>query len=142
MLTFALPKVIMELIKPKLGSDGMPSSINIGTDKYTIQILCGPPGKPFLVNVTSDSVSLQWTKPDYVGTLSLMHYVVYYRSHLDHWEKEKKPTKSNGLMESVTVEGLSREEAAAFVFKVEAVSKLGVTVEGRESDPIQLSVSQ
>ena len=142
MLIFALPKVIMELVKPKLGSDGMPSSINICTDKYTIQILCGPPGKPFLANATSDSVSLQWTKPDYVGTLSLMHYVVYYRSHLDHWEKEKTSTKSNGLTESVTVEGLSREGAAAFVFKVEAVSKLGITVEGRESDPIQLSVSQ
>ena len=142
MLIFALPKLIMELIKPKLGPDGIPLNIDHGTDKYSIHILCRPPGKPFVTNVTNDSVTLQWTKPEYVGTLSLTHYKVYYRLDTGPWEKNKF-TLTNGLKESVTVEGLSHKDgAASFVFKVEAVSKVGVIrVESRESDPIQLSVS-
>ena len=60
-LTFALPKVIMELAKPKLSAR---LNINRGKDKYLIHILCGPPGTPFATNITSDSVSLQWTKPE------------------------------------------------------------------------------
>ena len=137
-LTFALPKTIMELVKPKLSAR---LNINRGKDKYLIHILCGPPGTPFATNITSDSVSLQWTKPEYLGTLSLTHYVVYHRVHTGRWEK-KKFTLTSGLRESVTVKGLSHKDgAASFVFKVEAVSKLGVTVESKESDPIQLSVS-
>ena len=137
-LTFALPKVIMELVKPKLSAR---LNINRGKDKYLIHILCGPPGTPFATNITSDSVSLQWTKPEYQGTLSLTHYVVYHRIHTGRWDK-KKLTLTSGLQESVTVKGLSHKDgAASFVFKVEAVSKLGVNVESKESDPIQLSVS-
>ena len=140
-LTFALPKDIMELVKSKLGPDSALSNINHGTEKYSIHIECGPPGIPFATNITSDSVSLQWTKPEYQGTLSLTHYVVYHRIHTSRWDK-KKFTLTSGLQESVTVKGLSHEDGtASFVFKVEAVSKLGVTVESKESDPIQLSVS-
>jgi hypothetical protein len=139
-LTFALSKVTMETVKPiQLGPD---LNINCGTDRYSIHILCRPPGTPFVTDVTSDYVSLQWTKPEYKGSLSLTHYAVYHRVHTGRWEKNKI-TLTNGLNESITVKGLShRDRAATFVFKVEAVSKLGVTVESRESNPIQLSVSR
>ena len=67
--------------------------------------------------------------------------MVYHRIHTGRWDK-KKFTLTSGLQESVTVKGLSHKDgAASFVFKVEAVSKLGVNVESKESDPIRLSVS-
>ncbi len=134
-LTFALPKVIMEFVKPKLSTL---SKIEIG--KYLIHILCAPPGKPFATDITSDSVTLQWVKPEYEGTHSLTNYLVYYRSVNSPWERGNV-TYTDVSKEHVTVQDLSyKDEVSSFVFKVTAVSKSGTSVESRESDPIQLSV--
>ena len=135
-LTFALPTVIMESVKPKLGT-----ITNIETEKYSIHVLCGQPGKPFATNITSDSVSLQWTKPEYGVMHLLIHYLVYYRSVTGSWEN-KKVSITDASKECVTLDGLSRETdgTSSFIFKVKAVSKNGIKVESRESDPIQLSV--
>ena len=134
-LIFALPKIILEFVKPKLGTLS-----NIETGKYSIHILCAPPGKPFATDITSDSVTLQWAKPEYEGTHPLTNYLVYYRSVNGPW-KRGNVTYTDVSNEHVIVKDLSyKDEASPFVFKVKAVSKSGTTVESRESDPIQLSV--
>ena len=85
--------------------------------------------------VTSDSISLQWTKPEYEGSHSITHYLVHFCSVTDPSVKGKVLATN----EHVTVDGLSHQGAASFVFKVKAYSKIEAGVESRESDPIQLS---
>ena len=130
-LTFALPQVVMDSVKSRL--DRL-SSFKAGG--HSIHILCGPPGKPVATRVTSDSITLKWTKPEYGGTHSLTHYWISYHSVTDPREEGKVMA----MDECVTVEGLSHKGASSFVFRVKAYSKIEAGVESRESDPIELSV--
>ena len=129
-LTFALPQVIMDSVKPRLDNLSNIEAVN----GYSIHILCGPPGKPFATNVTSDSISLQWTKPEYQGSHSIARYLIHYRSVTDPSIKGEVLA----INEHVTVDGLSHQGAASFVFKVKASSEIEAGVESRESDLIQL----
>ena len=131
-LTFALSQVVMDSVKSRL--DRL-SSFKAGG--HSIHILCGPPGKPVVTRVKSDSVTLKWTKPEYEGTHSLTHYWISYCSVTD----PRVEGKVMATDECVTVEGLSHKGASSFVFRVKAYSKIEASVESRESDPVELSVS-
>ena len=130
-LTFALPQVIMGKVKPCFDRF---QSINV--DGYLLHVLSGPPGKPVVTGVTSDSISLKWTKPEYQGSQPLTHYVITYCSVTDPRERGNKKSQE----EHVTVKGLSRKDTATFIFRVKAFSKFGAGMESRASNPIELPV--
>ena len=129
-LTFALPQVYMELVKPLLENFS-----KIDLDGYSIHVLCAPPGKPYATKVTTDSISLAWKEPQYQGSYSIVHYCVCYHSATNPMEKTVEITTNNEL----TVEGLSHKSAASFVFKVKAyTNEIDDGTESEESDPIHL----
>ena len=137
-LIFALSRVIMnEKVKPLLVKGGL-SKLEV----EGICILCGPPGKPVPTSITNDSISLQWTKPEYQGYHSCSYYCILYRSVTDpKWEKWEEVTTRN-LNEHVEIRGLSSaKKISNYVFKVKAVSKIGAGVESMESDPVKLPLN-
>ena len=127
-LNFSVPKIIMNKIK---------SQINVFAtlEASGIHVLCGPPGKP-KVTENEDAIIVQWTKPEFSGPQSLIHYRVYYR--LDHkrtWLAET--TEGPVEMIKIQVKKLS-QEGSLIIFKVRAVSKVGSGIESEESDLIEL----
>ena len=101
-----------------------------------VHIKCGPPGKPFSTRVTSDSICLQWTKPEYQGTYQVQYYCVHYKSDADKTGKLKAlQTETSGSTIEV-IRLLQRD--SPFIFKVRAINHIGAGVESEQSDPIHL----
>ena len=91
------------------------------------QPLAGPPGKPFVVNTTSNSVDLTWEKPQ-ENPDNMDGYKVLYRSKDDTPNSEWKSQQTNGVVEQITISGLVPENL--YYFKVQAVYN---NVEGETS---------
>ena len=92
-----------------------------------IQPLAGPPGKPLVVNTTSNSVDLTWKKPQ-ENPDNIDGYKVLYRSKDDPLNSEWKSQQTNGVVEQITISGLVPENL--YYFKVQAVYN---NVEGETS---------
>ena len=91
------------------------------------QPLAGPPGKPSVVNTTSNSVDLTWEKPQ-ENPDNMDGYKVLYRSKHDPPNSEWKSQPTNGVVEQITISGLVPENL--YYFKVQAVYN---NVEGETS---------
>ena len=92
------------------------------------QALAGPPGKPLVVNTTSNSVDLTWEKPQ-ENPDNMDGYKVLYRSKQhDPPNSEWKSQHTNGVVEQITISGLVPENL--YYFKVQAVYN---NVEGETS---------
>ena len=129
-LTFLLPSHIS-----LAGLDSDPEVIALSSSG--IHILCGPPGKPKLKEVTPTSgMIMEWSPPEY-GCDSLTKYQLHYqkKSELEtsQWQKLELtslecctclPELSNGCM---------------YMFKICAVSDVGTLQYSNESDPIIIS---
>ena len=102
-----------------------------------ISLLCGPPGKPQAVEVTTDSVVLTWTKPDY-EIRSLKKYQVYFRSASSK-RSEWEIVETTGLEERIAVTDL-RRRGHMFVFKVRALSDSVEGLESEESEYVVLNI--
>ena len=105
-----------------------------------IHLLCGPPGKPYAINVTSNSVHLQWSKPGYQGSHPIQHYCVHYKSlkvPMAKW----RTMQSKAFVENLEIGRLSQNETP-FIFKVQAVNLVGAGVLSEKSDPIDLKQLQ
>ena len=128
-LNFSVPKIVMNKIK---------SHHNIFTNLESsgVHVLCGPPGKPKVTQMTEDVLTLQWTKPEYTGSQPLTHYYVYYRfDHRETWATET----TEGAVESIKmqVKKLS-QKGSLIIFKVKAVNIVESGIESEESDVLKL----
>ena len=101
-----------------------------------IHILCGPPGKPYAINVTSNSIRIQWSKPEYQGFHPIQYYSVLYqpfRGPPIKW----RTVHSKASVEILEIGGLPQNESP-FIFRVQAVNEIGTGVLSEISDPIDL----
>ena len=128
-LHFSVPREVMSTVKPQI--DCKP---NLGDSG--INILCGPPGKPFVTIVTNGSIWLHWTRPEYGEIHSLKHYRVHYQS-LGDLPKDWTTLNTAGSKESVILSDLS-QTYRTFIFKVQAVNETGLGTESEESDLVIL----
>lgn len=101
-----------------------------------IHMLCGPPGKPYAINVTSNSIHLKWSKPEYEGYHPIQYYYVHYMSLKDRSAKWRM-LQSNTIVDNLEIKRLSQNETP-FIFKVQAVDLVGAGVPSKISDPIDV----
>ena len=111
-------------------------------------LVAGPPGKPSIVNTTSNSIDLTWKKPQ-ENPDNMDGYKVLYRSKDDPPNSEWKSQQTNGVVEHITISGLVSEKP--YNFKVqpmynEIVGKTSATIETitkcRLSSPAKPSASR
>ncbi|XP_041940395.1 titin [Alosa sapidissima] len=83
---------------------------------------CEPPGKPEAVIVTKSDVTLRWTKPDYIGGIKIIGYLVEKKECPDgRWMK----ANFNNIIETeFTVTGLDEEKT--YEFRVISKNAAGV----------------
>ena len=132
-LTFLLPSHIS-----LAGLDSDPDIIALASNG--IHILCGPPGKPELKELTSSGLVVQWSQPEY-GCDSLAQYILYYQKQCKHDEtSEWQMIKLNSLETHTCVPDLN--DGDTYVFKICTVSDVGTLQYSSESSPIVLSADQ
>ena len=127
-LTFLLPLHIS-----LTGLDSDPDMIALSSNG--IHILCGPPGKPELKELTSNGLIVQWSHPEY-GLPSLAKYILYYQKKYNEMSKWQKFQLSS-LETHTCVPDLS--DGDTYVFKICTVSDIGTLQYSDESDPIVIS---
>ena len=142
-LIFSAPKGVMSSVKPKLKNISTPTQSSIGAsfanlEAEGIHILSGPPGKPKAINdlITGNSITLEWTEPEYQGIHPIQYYYVHYRSVTDppgRW----KTIKTYNSNTSFEIRKLPRNRTS-FLFKLQAVSEIGAGIESETSDPTDL----
>ena len=105
-----------------------------------IHILCGPPGKPELKELTPNGIVLRWSPPEY-GCDSLAQYILYYQKQCKHDEtSEWQMIKLNSLETHTCVPDLN--DGNTYVFKICTVSDVGTLQYSNESSPIVLSADE
>ena len=105
-----------------------------------IHILCGPPGKPELKELTSSGLVVQWSQPEY-GCDSLAQYILYYQKQCENYEtNEWQMIQLNALETYTCVPDLN--DGDTYVFKICTVSDVGTLQYSNESSPIVLSADQ
>ena len=136
-LKFSVPSAIIDKIKEQHDVEtltDLPGFADL--EAANIHIMCGPPGKPYAVDVSSNSVNLQWSKPEYQGSHPIQHYRVHYKSLKDQSAKWRI-VQSKALVENLEIGRLPQNETP-FVFKVQAVNAVGAGILSENSDPIDL----
>ena len=98
----------------------------------TRMIIPSEPGKPKALNITHDSIQLEWTKPEQ-GFHNVTSYTVFYRSTSDLPHQWKEYTAV--INEKVLVSQLS--ENTIFCFKIVPHCEAGIGLESEISDPIK-----
>ncbi|RXN36975.1 hypothetical protein ROHU_002464 [Labeo rohita] len=94
---------------------------------------CDPPGTPEAVHVTKDSITIQWTKPEYDGGSVITGYTVEKRDLPEgRW---MKASFTNVIETNFTVTGLT--EGAKYDFRVIAKNAVGtISIPSYNSGPI------
>ena len=137
-LKFSVPNVLLDRVKQQHNANSLTELPGLTTlETEGINILCGPPGKPYAIAVTSSSINLQWSKPEYQGSHPIQHYCVLYKSlhgPLAKW----RVIQSKALDETLEIRRLSQHDMP-FIFKVQAVNNIGAGVLSEDSDPIDLT---
>ena len=127
-LTFLIPAHIS-----LAGLDSDPDIIALSSNG--IHILCGPPGKPELKELASNSLVVQWSQPEY-GLPSLAKYILYYQKKCNETSEWQK-LEICSLETHTCVPDLS--DGDTYVFKICIVSDVGTLQYSNESDPIVIS---
>ena len=139
-LKFSAPFMVLEKVKEQHDVETLTELPGFAElEAANIHILCGPPGKPYTINVTSNSIHLQWSKPEYQGSHPIQHYCVHYKSLMDPTGKWRT-VQSKALVETLEIGKLSLNETP-FIFKVQAVNVIGTGAPSEVSDPIDLMQS-
>ena len=104
-----------------------------------IHVLCGPPGKPELIELTSEGVGLQWSKPEY-GCSSLKQYILYYQVKYKHetstWQKlELSSLETYTFMSAV-------KNGGTYIFEIHTLSDAGTIQVSDKSDLIVFSADR
>ena len=113
--------------------NGLGPESDVSEPIQTSTIIPSKPGKPKALNVTHDSVQLEWTKPEQ-GSHNITSYTVFYRSTSDpphQWKEYTAVTNENVLLVS------QLSENTIFYFKIVPESEAGVGLESEISDPIK-----
>jgi hypothetical protein len=119
-------------IRPKCES-GFGLESDISEPITTMMIIPSKPGKPKAMNVTHDSIQLEWTKPQQ-GAHNITSYTICYRSTKnppDHWIEHKSATTEEKWILSELL------EFTHYLFKVRLECEIGIGLESDTSDPIQ-----
>ena len=129
-LTFLIPAHI-----PLADLDSNPDVV--GLSSKGVRILCGPPGKPEVKELTSNGLIVHWFPPEY-GCPSLAKYILYYRRNcetkpLSEWPKHELSTNDT----QTCVPNLRNGDS--YVFVICTVSDVGTVQKSDESDPIVIS---
>jgi hypothetical protein len=128
-LTFLLPECVS-----LAGLDDNPEIVQLSSNG--ISILCGPPGKLKLIDLTPSGIIVRWSQPEY-GCKSLTQYTVYYRRKDESETNEWKKLELGPLETRTCIPDLSHGDT--YVFKICTVSESGTLQHSNESDPIIVS---
>ena len=83
----------------------------------------GPPGYVQCKDITRDSVTLQWTKPEYNGGCEILDYLIETKMKgFDQWSKAKTV---KAKLHSFTVTGLNENQQ--YIFRVCAINERGAS---------------
>ena len=92
---------------------------------------CGPPGRPEVDSVSSDSVALHWDKPRDTGNGELQGYVVEMKPSGGDWtEVNVEPVWEPEMV----VPGLT--EGHIYQFRVRAINEAGPGAPSTETGPL------
>ena len=119
-------------IRPECES-GFGSDSDISKPITTLMIIPGKPGKPKAMNITHDSIQLEWTKPQQ-GAHNITSYTICYRSTEDppdHWIEHKHASTEDKWTQS------ELSEFTHYLFKVRPECDTSIGLESDTSDPIQ-----
>lgn len=91
------------------------------SEGYAARDPCDPPGTPEAINVSKDSITIQWTKPEYDGGSVITGYTVEKRDLPEgRWVKA---SFTNVIETQFTISGLT--EGAKYDFRVIAKNAVG-----------------
>ena len=85
---------------------------------HPLVLVAGPPGKPSVVNTTSNSINLKWNKPQ-ENPDNMDGYKMLYHSKDDPPNSEWKSQQTSGVVEDITISGLVPDKL--YYFKVQAM---------------------
>ena len=134
-IIISIPKSVAENTFPKIESNSDVAQL----ESSGICIVCGPPGRPKAVQITSTSVKLTWTRPEY-QIKNIKKYLIFMKS-ASHAKSEWESVQTIGQEETITVTDL-HQRGCTFVFKVCAISDSGEGVESEESEMVALAGMQ
>ena len=128
-LTFLLPSCIS-----LAGLDSDPDIIALSSNG--IHILCGPPGKPMVKELTLNGLIMRWSSPEY-GCNSLAKYTLCYQKKNELETSKWQKVELTSLETHTCISDLS--DGCMYVFKICAVTDVGTLQYSNESDPIVIS---
>jgi tetratricopeptide (TPR) repeat protein len=140
-LNFSISTLLYQELKPQLNITEATELDRktgiISLEASGIHLLCGPPSKPYVSEVTNDSVTLKWSKPEYTGLHPPTGYRIYCRSTTDRPDTEWM-MNTEGPVESLVVKNPSTHKGS---FIVQAINEIGAGVMSEESDLMILTTS-
>lgn len=103
------------------------------SEGYIARDPCDPPGTPEAIHVTKDSITIQWTKPEYDGGSVITGYNIEKRDLPEgRWSKA---SFTNVIETQFTITGLT--EGAKYDFRVYAKNAVGtISIPSFNSGPI------
>ena len=107
-------------------------------DCRDLSMVCCELGKPTAINITHESVELQWIKPDMHHNCFISYTILYHTANdpPDVWIEQETvtvPTGPENIMHCI-VSHLS--EKTEYIFKIRLTSIVGTDLESDVSDPI------
>ena len=128
-LTFLLPSHIS-----LAGLDSNPDIIALSSNG--IHVLCRPPGKPTVKELTPNGLIMRWSSPEYYCN-NLAKYTLCYQKknelEISNWQE----VELNSLETHTCISDLS--DGCMYVFKICAVTDVGTLQYSDDSDPIIIS---
>ena len=138
-LNFSAPKALLDRLQKQQNAKTLTELPGFAAlESEGITILCGPPGKPYVIAVTSKAINLQWSRPEYKGSHPIQCYYVHYKSLYDSSAKWRV-VQSEDSKETLEIRLFQKFNNMPFIFKVQAVNAVGAGVLSETSDPIILA---
>ena len=116
------------------GLDHNPENAHLSSNGFII--LCGPPGKPELKELTRSGVIIEWSPPEY-GCDSLAKYQLHYQKKSELETSQWQKLELTSLECRTCLPELS--DRCMYVFKICTVSDIETLQYSIESDPIIIS---
>ena len=116
------------------GLDSDPEVITLSSSG--IHILCGPPGKPKLEEITPTGMIMEWSPPEY-GCDSLTKYQLHYQKKSELETSQWQKLELTSLECRTCLPDLS--DGYMYMFKVCAISDVGTLQYSNESDLVIIS---
>jgi hypothetical protein len=140
-LNFSISTSLFQELKPQL-SVTEATELNRKTGIASlgasgIHLLCGPPGKPYISEVTNDSVTLKWSQPEYTGLHPPTSYRIYCCSTSN--QPDELIMNTEGPVESLVVRTPFTVKGS---FIVQAMNEIGPGVTSEESNLMSITLTE